>query len=540
MPEPDASTDSLDSHAPLLTPRQAGVLCGSVLVVAACGLAYELSIATVSSYLLGHSVYQFSITIGLFMAAMGLGSYASRVLQRRHLIDAFVASEIVLALVGGLSTVLLFTVFPLAGGGLYRPIMVGLIAVIGGLVGLEIPIIVRALADHGGVRRGVADALSFDYVGALIGSLAFPIVLLPSLGLFRTAFAVGLTNTATAAVNLVAFGPAVRHRRLAWAALVVIAGSLATALAFHERLTRYSEGALYGGQRILHLEQTPFQRVVLTRDDRTGEHRLYLDGHVQFAEFDEYRYHEALAHPPLAVAGPRRRVLILGGGDGLAAREALRFPGVDEVTLVDLDPAITDLATAFVPLRRLNADSLADPRVAVLNADAFGFVRDRPADAPAFDVVLIDFPDPHNEAIAKLYSVEFFRMLRQVISETGVLSIQSGSPFFTTEAFHSVGATLRAAGFEARPYTVDVPAFGPWGFHLAGVGGEPRPESWFSGARFMNDTSWAAATALPPDISGTPDRAAVNSLFRPELYRLYRRGVERGHPPASRPGTGPL
>ena len=545
------------SHPPAPANRSApAVLCLSVLVMAACGIVYELGVAAVSSYLLGDSVRQFSVTIGLFMAAMGVGSAATRWIPDRSLLFGFVAAEVALAVVGGLSTTLLFFAFPVGGGGLYLPVMYALIGVIGALVGLEIPVVVRVLSGRGGLRRSVADALSFDYLGGLAGSLAFPLLMLPALGLFRTAAAVGLCNAGVAGLTLLAFRREVGRPRLLAAATLLAAGLLVTTIAADAWITRHAEGALYAG-RVVVREQSPYQRITVTRDPRTGEHRLYLDGHVQLAAFDEHRYHEALVHPAMAyrppgtpgspgapIAPPPARVLILGGGDGLAAREALRFPGVASITLVDLDPAVTGLARSFPPLAALNAGSLDHPRVRVVHADAFSFVRAAPSAAgfSPWDRVLIDLPDPHNEALAKLYSVEFFRLLRRVLAPGGALCVQSGSPWFTPRVFGCTGQTLAAAGFETVPFGVTVPAFGPWGFHLATPPPEPpeAPEApsasppaeasfaWLPDARFLTAGTFASARVFPPDV--TPRSPGVNSLFDPILYTLYASDVRRARP----------
>ncbi|MCI5224044.1 MAG: hypothetical protein D3924_15580, partial [Candidatus Electrothrix sp. AR4] len=276
-----------------LTRPRAAVLQFSVLVVALCGIVYELLIATVSSYLLGDSVRQFSVTIGLFMAAMGLGAYVTKYIER-DLIARFVIIEIFVALTGGLSTVLLFLVFPWSG--FYQPTMYGLIIVIGTLVGMEIPLLTRVLSETGDIRRSIADVLSLDYVGALIGSIAFPLLLLPFLGLFRASFVIGVFNAGVALFNVIVFSALLRFPRRYAALAIMVCAVLVSTLIANDRITAFAEGQLYA-DRIIFSKQTPYQKIVLTREDDTGRHRLYLDGHIQFAEVDEYRYHEALVHP---------------------------------------------------------------------------------------------------------------------------------------------------------------------------------------------------------------------------------------------------
>ncbi|MEL7019038.1 MAG: hypothetical protein AAGL18_09960, partial [Pseudomonadota bacterium] len=197
-----------------------GALLASIVVVALCGIVYELIIGAVSSYLLGNSVYQFSITIGFFMFAMGAGSFVSQYIRAR-LIYNFILVEIILAVIGGVCSIALFLTFPFSPAT-YSTVMMAFILSIGFLVGLEIPILTRILAQSSGTRKSIASVMSLDYVGALIGSVAFPLVLLPSLGLVRASFAIGLANILVALVTLVCLRDHVpRPRRLTVIALGV-------------------------------------------------------------------------------------------------------------------------------------------------------------------------------------------------------------------------------------------------------------------------------------------------------------------------------
>ncbi|XOF34338.1 MAG: polyamine aminopropyltransferase [Candidatus Electrothrix sp. YB6] len=504
-----------------LTASRAAVLQISVLVVALCGIVYELLIATVSSYLLGNSVRQFSVTIGLFMAAMGLGAYLTRFV-RQHLIARFVIIEILVALTGGLSTIILFLVFPWSE--FYEPTMYSLIVVIGTLVGMEIPLLTRVLSESSDIRRSIADVLSLDYAGALIGSVAFPLLLLPFLGLFRAGFMIGLFNAGVALFNVVVFSALLRFPRRYAALAILVCALLISVLITSERITSFAEGQLYA-DRIIFSKQTPYQKIVLTREEGTRWHRLYLDGHIQFAEVDEYRYHEALVHPVLSAPGSRAEVLLLGGGDGLAVREILKYKDVEHITLVDIDPAMTRICSTLVPITRLNKNALQDSRVTIRNEDAFAFLRQSSA---SFDRVIIDLPDPHNEALSKLYSVEFYRLLNRRLATNGLVVSQSTSPLLTRETFWAVGATMRRAGFAVSRYQVNVPSFsGDWGFTLAARPGQlpaafSIPEEK---TRFLTDEVMVAAAVFAKDEQ--PKLALTNSIFEPKLYLTYNREVAR-------------
>lgn len=514
----DADSKTIDTIASL-TSAQKSVLQASVLIVALCGIVYELIIATISAYLLGDSVYQFSLTIGLFMFAMGMGSLLTRRLQNR-LIDWFIATEVLIALIGGLSSVLLFIVFPWTI--FYKPVMYALILVIGGLVGLEIPLLMRILSDSGGFRKSIAQVLALDYFGALVGSVAFPLLLLPYLGLFRASFSIGLLNGLIALLNIVIFSNTLRRPRLWLAAISISMIVLFVAVLYASAIKSFAQGQLYSDQ-VVFSKQTPYQNVILTRNEFDGQHRLYVDGHLQFAEKDEYRYHEALVHPVMSMDGKREEVLILGGGDGLATREVLKYSEVKSIDLVDIDPEITRLCRDFPAIRKLNQGALANPKVQVHNVDAFHFLRNSKR---FFDRIIIDLPDPHNEALSKLYSEEFYTLVRHRLASDGFFVTQSTSPWVTRKSFWTIGNTIDTVELPRQSYHVLVPNFGDWGFHLAGPARKtdsdqnqpPAPQITVA-TRFLTDEIFQKATLFAPDSSQV--ETGINSIFEPNLYLLY-------------------
>lgn len=504
--------------AAVATPRQLAVLQFAVLVVAICAIIYELIIATISSYLLGDSVYQFSITIGLFMFAMGLGSYITKLLHA-ELLGIFIVVELLLAVVGGTCSTTLFLVFPY--GPVYRPTMYVLTILIGLMVGLEIPILLRILAERGGVRQSVAHVLSLDYFGALVGSVAFPLILLPDLGLFRSSFAIGLLNLGVAAATIFVFRGMIRYVRCFAAVTALLVIGLLIGAVYSIELTSFAEDQLYR-ERIVYLNQTPYQRVVVTVNEETDNHSLYLDGHLQFAERDEYRYHEGLVHPVMSIPGSRERVLILGGGDGMAAREVLRYPGAKQIVLVDIDPDVIHFCRTFPAIRSLNKGALDDARLRVENTDAFVYVRET---QDRFDRVILDLPDPHNEVLGKMYSVEFYRMLARLLRPGARVVTQGTSPFHTREVFSSIRATMLAAGFRMLSYQLNVPSFGQWGFHLAALDADPKMPDLLVPTRFLTQELLSAATVFARD--DAPLEGVTNSIFEPKLYDLYRRSIDR-------------
>ena len=503
-----------------LPQKQAVVLLGSILVVALCGIVYELIIGTVSSYLLGNSVYQFSLTIGFFMFAMGVGSYVSRFIEG-NLVQAFIWVELILAFVGGMCSISLFMLFPYAPW-FYTVGMFGFISTIGFLVGLEIPILTRILSERSTTRQSISDVLSLDYIGALVGSVAFPILLLPSLGLITASFAIGLTNAGVALLNLFWLRDHLDNfnRMLGYVVATIVLLFVLTLSA--SKITGFAQDHLYF-DRIVWRDQSQYQTLVVTNTWKKNDLRLFIDGHLQFAETDEYRYHEALVHPVLSWGTAPESVLILGGGDGLAIREVLKHPSVNHIDLVDLDPEMTRLGSEFAPLVRLNGGSMGTDILTVYNQDAFLFVKEA---GRKYDRIIIDFPDPHNEALSKLYSVEFYAMVSAIMEDGGTLVTQSSSPFFAPHSFWTVGLTLEELFPEVVSYNTPIPSFGIWGFHLAsklpdGTLG-PLPD----GLRSITRDSFAGAQSFTTDLQPRRD-LEVNSIFNPTIYEQYNTDLSR-------------
>jgi spermidine synthase len=482
----------------------------SVVVVATAGLVYELLAAAAASYLLGDSITQFSTVIGAYLFAMGVGSFVSRYV-RRGLAARFIEVEIVVGLVGGWATALLFIAFGQTSH--FRVVLYALVGLVGVLVGLEIPLLLRLLRGRLAFSELVAQVLSLDYAGALVASLLFPLLLVPRLGLVRTSLLMGLANAVVGVWSTWIFrrelGRAVFLRGFGAAAVLC----LATGVVAAERITTWSEERLYADEIIL-TRSSAYQRIVLTR--WADDVRLFLNGHLQFSSRDEYRYHEPLVHPALAGHPAPRRVLILGGGDGLAAREILRYPAVESVTLVDLDPEITRLFRDNPLLRRLNAGALGDPRVHVVNADAFVWLG---ASRETFDVAIVDFPDPHNFSLGKLYSRTFYRMLRAHLVADGVAVVQATSPMFARRSFWCIAETMRSAGLAVHPYHVYVPSFGEWGFVLAAAADWTPPRAYPAGLRFLSVEATPALFAFPPDMAAVP--VQVNRLDNQILVQYY-------------------
>ncbi|MBI4601261.1 MAG: polyamine aminopropyltransferase [Planctomycetes bacterium] len=482
-----------------------------IFVVAACGLVYELLAGTVASYVLGDSVTQFSLVIGIYLSALGAGAWLSGFVGK-DVARRFIEVELAVALLGGLSAPLLFLAF--ASLSWFQLVLYGTVFLVGVLVGLELPLLLRILKDELEFKDLVSRALAFDYIGALVASVLFPMLLVPRLGLVRTSLAFGILNAAVGlwATYVLADLLGRRARGLRLRAALAI-GVLAAGVAKADLLTSLAEEGLFADP-VVYARTTPYQRIVVTSGP--AGFQLFLNGNLQLSSADEYRYHEALVHPAMAAAGSPRRVLVLGGGDGLALREVLVHPTVESVTLVDIDPAMTELSRAFPPLAELNRGALADPRVKVVNEDAMVWLE---APGPPADVAIVDFPDPNTFSLGKLYTTRFYGLLKARLAPGGAVGLQCTSPLFARRSYWCVVRTLEAAGFRVRPYQCAVPSFGVWGFALAALEPIDRPLRAPPGLRSLDDASLAALFVLPPDLA--PLEAEVNRLDNQVLVRYY-------------------
>ncbi|MFP5394346.1 MAG: polyamine aminopropyltransferase [Gammaproteobacteria bacterium] len=490
------------------------ILILSVFVVASCGLAYELIAGALSSYLLGDSILQFSTIIGCYLFAMGVGAHVSKYVNDEDVLARFIDIELAVGLIGGISAALLFMTFSWMAAP-FRTLLYVLVFLVGALVGMEVPLVMRALnARDTAFNELVSRVLTFDYLGALAVSLLFPLVLAPYLGLVRTGFLFGMLNVAVGFWTLYVFRAELSHaagRALRAGAVMV---TLVAGFALSDKLVQWGEHGLFGDE-VVYSTSTQYQRLVITRwkDDL----RLYINGNLQFSSRDEYRYHEALVHPALQALPWARRVLVLGGGDGLALREILRYPNIEEVVLVDLDPAMTGAFSRRPELVALNKGSFADKRVKVVNTDAAIWLQN---DASMFDAAIIDFPDPSSFALGKLYSVPFYGNVKRHVAANGLVVVQSTSPFFAPNAFWTIDATLREVGMKTYPYHAYVPSFGEWGFILASPQQQyAPPTSYRLPMRFLNADTTREMFNFPPDMQ--PRQMAPNRLNTQSLVHEF-------------------
>jgi spermidine synthase len=500
------------------------VVLATSLGCAACGLVYELGLLNLASVLVGSSVQTSSLVLGVFVCAMGVGSLLSKPLAAWPL-RSFVAVEVALSVVGGVSGPALYAAF--AWFETYELAAIAFAVAIGALIGAEIPLLMALIGRLRALRASddAADVMAADYLGALVAGCAFPFLLVPAVGLVRTSLVAGLVNLAMAGGAVAAVGTSRRRAAATALVLAVAAGVLGIGLGRVGDWVVSVRQRLYD-EPIVRAEQSRYQEIVVTRSTDGNDTRLFLDGDLQFSSVDEYRYHEALVHPAMSAAPSRSRVLILGGGDGLAAREVLRYDDVEQVVQVELDPAVTRLASTMDAVVALNEAAFDDPRLEVVHDDAFTWTADRArAEATArqlFDVVIADFPDPDRLDQVRLYSEEMYRAVGALLAPEGRLVIQAGSPYFARHAFWCVDATARAAGFETMPYHVDVPSFGDWGFVLASrTPVRPAVDDTVA-TRFLTSDVLAAAQTFGADVARLD--VEVNTIDNPVLLEYTNRG----------------
>ncbi|CAA6799948.1 MAG: Spermidine synthase (EC, partial [uncultured Sulfurovum sp.] len=432
--------------------KEIALLFGTFLI-AISGLVYQLLEGTLSSYLMGDSIYHFSLVIGLFMSSMGIGAWLSRFIEK-DLERAFVKLQLAIALLGGFSALILFVAFAYINN--YDAFLYLVTVSLGTMLGIEIPLIIRILKESFSLKTNISNVFTVDYIGALFASLLFPLVLVPKLGLMQTSFLFGLLNLFVATMSWYIFRKLLGKQYILYLLTVFVV--LLLGFWQSSKLTSMLENKLYKNN-IIYATQTPYQKIVITANN--GRVQCYINGAIQFDSIDEHRYHESLTHPAMLTSPKHDNILIIGGGDGMALREVLKYDDVQKITLVDLDPMMTKIFKEHKTLSKLNDNAYDNPKVTVVNQDAWKFMENA---TTLYDVIIIDLPDPNNISLSRLYSQTFYKILANHLSRSGVMVTQATSPMFTPKAFWSVKETMASTALETKAYHTYVPSFGEWGF----------------------------------------------------------------------------
>jgi spermidine synthase len=361
------------SILPSVLPRRdtygAALLALCMFTTGGAGLVVEYVIATTTSFILGSSIVVFSLVIGVMLGAMGFSGWIQEKIGDNHLLEKFVAIEVLLAIAGGFAPIGLYYAYG-AMPEHFNLVLYSWTILIGMLIGLEIPIVMRIIDTLGiELKANLKHVFGADYLGAMAFMLLWVFWLLPNFPITEISFMVSGLNFLVAIIAVVYFGVRGDFTNFSF---VVGAMMCAVVLLGYGYMQNREWGTLleqrFYEDPIVAKRTTQYQHLVLTKSvsARCGtEYRLYINGNTQFASCDEAVYHENLVHPAMQVAKKNERVLILGGGDGLALREVLLYKP-KEVTLVDLDPEMVEFARTDPNLRKLNRESLADARVSTL------------------------------------------------------------------------------------------------------------------------------------------------------------------------------
>ena len=543
--------------------KESFVLYFTMLVIGACGLAYEYTFCKIASDLLGNSVQQWAVIIGLMMFFMGLGSDVQKYVSDINLFDKFIAAEVCLGLAGGFGPVLLLFIFGVMPEH-YVFFQYFFIAIIGLLIGFEIPIITRINQQYTSeLKVNLGGILKMDYIGALCGSLIWIFVLPKFFILTETAFILGLLNTGAACITFLYFRNLVGNKQaIGWfcaAGVMLLAAGFFTAKDF----SSYSEQYLYRDKIVLSAT-SQYQHIVITTP-RSGDIACYINGHLQFNGFDEHVYHENLVHPAFAIAPVIKKILVLGGGDGLALREILKYPEVESVTLCDIDPEMTRLAADNPYFCSLNHNSLNNSRVKtirnhtlvdcgleiitvpnqvkpyygkpgkvaevnIVNLDAAGFVEQITG---TYDLIIIDFPDPNAPGISKLYSKRFYVNIEKKLAANGIVVQQATSPVMAREAFLCIGRTMKASGLTVVPYHDNVPSFGEWGWWIGGrsfmLSEKKIKQKLTSISQIHVDTKYLTPALVRASLEFgknqlTTSNTDINTIMSNRVYEYYLKG----------------
>lgn len=530
----------------------------------ASGLVNEYVLATVSTYILGNSIEQFSLIIACMMLMMGVSGFVQEKMNDDKLIEKFISLEIVMAIVGGFAPLIIYAAFGFFEDS-FLFIHYFIVLLIGFLIGFEIPLVMRILNKQDiGIKHNLKLVYGMDYIGAFLGALVWVYVLLVNFPLTEISFIVAGTNFLVATLTILYFLATgfIKNGKFLITVLLLTTGLLGFGYAKNVDISNLLEQKFYDDP-IIYKSTTKYQHLVVTSSNKTNDVRLYINGNTQFSSIDEKRYHDLLVHPVMSVAPQIANVLILGGGDGLALRDVLKYKGVKTVTLVDLDPGMVEMAKTVDVMRKLNEDSFHDARVHleipnviltgekenlimsktdsislnenyefvaevdVYNVDADKFIKSR-LDMK-WDVVIIDFPDPSSVELSKLYSVQFYKSLMRNISDDTFISIQSTSPFHAKESYLAIGDTMRSAGLNAIPYRQNIPSFGDWGYYIAWKGKykESNIKDYLSNLEdFKVETSFLTPEVLRASFAFgkgelTPKSTCINTLMRPCLLNKY-------------------
>ena len=488
------------------------------------GIVSEYTISTLATYFLGDSVFQWTMVVSMMLFSMGLGSRLSKMYDYK-LLEKFILIECLLSVIASNVTVIVYVCFAFYGNTTF--IIYFLSIVIGLLIGMEIPIVIRLNEKFEKLKVNISSALENDYYGSLLGGIFFAFLGLPILGLVYTPLILGSINFIVALLLLWATWENLQKKqKTRFITYVVGVLTILSASAF------LSEDVVNWGDRIryrdlvVYSEQSRYQKIVMTYSK--GDYWLFLNGNQQLSTIDEAMYHEPMVHAPMVLSKEPRSVLVLGGGDGVVVRELLKYPDLSKIVLVDLDPAVTLMAQNHPIMLSINENSLNNDRVKVINQDGFQFLAET---QKKFDVVIADFPDPRTVDLGRLYSREFYGLVHQVLNESGIMITQAGSPYYAPQAFDCIELTIQSAGFNTLRLHNQVLSLGEWGWVMGSKQKRELKNELQSASLGAIPTQWLTDGALTRISSFGAEvfesnyaSISINRLHDPVLYHYYLNG----------------
>jgi spermidine synthase len=545
----------------IFNPKIATFMLGlSMFFTGASGLINEYVLSTVSTYILGSSIEQFSITIALMMLMMGIGGFVQKFFSDNNLIEKFIFIEILLAIIGSFSSILIYVAFSFVENH-FLLIYYFFVVFIGFLIGFEIPFIIRInqlFAKE--LKSNLSVIIASDYIGSFIGALIWIYILLPNFILTQISFIVTSLNFIIAFLTFLYFIKFGFIKRVYIFFIFIIFTFILLLYGFlnvHKWQVSL-EQYLYD-DKVIVSKTTKYQHLTITHNKALDEYRLYINGNIQFSSLDEARYHESLVHPIIKLVKNHSNILILGGGDGLVLKQLQQYKNIKSITLVDLDDQIVEFAKNNSILTKLNNNAFNNSKIHILNnksissddiksiykkssknqndfiavvdvinIDAYKFLHK--IKSHFYDVIIMDFPDPSSIELNKLYSKEFFSKLKRVLNKNGMLVLQATSSYHSKEAYLCIGRTLKSVLFKTIPFHENIPSFGDWGFYLAwdfNMSEDDMRKKIHNLDFFDINTTYLTTDIFKRSLifgkdELKSDKSSINTLMRPELFYLYK------------------
>jgi len=534
-----------------------------MLVLAGCGLIYEYLLAHYAGRILGAVETTIYAMIGIMIVAMGIGAFLARWIKCPF--TGFAWIEVGVGLLGACSILIMAGMLALTytlpnwlqdiyglhpsittdGGFInvlqtlvfYTPFVAGFI--LGVLIGMEIPLIARIREHvHGQhLTHNAGTIYGADYIGAGIGAAIWVGICL-NIPIMVAAIGTATANLLVGLAFLWRYQSKIIRPIRLWMAHAGLAMVLIILALFGSGWVLQMNYILFKDTPI-YSKVTPHQHLTLTRryvgQGLPSLLSLYINGRLQFSSSDENIYHSFLTYPAMLASARHERILVIGGGDGMAVRDILRW-NPKKITLIDLDEAMINLFKGDDPatptevkeaLLELNQDAFNDPRVSIIIGDAFVEVEKLVTEQQYFDAIIVDLPDPSHPDLNKLYSDFFYARLKQLLSGDGAIAIQSTSPYHAKQAFISIGKTMQSAGFKTEQYHTNVPTFGEWGWTIGTVWGAtasqriaqidqlPVTDPWISKATLQ------AAFVFAPAYFRETENIEINRLGSHQVYKYH-------------------